>query len=298
MAEPAPGGGQTVVTVGLLLVWVLLVVFGVICYLNPPWLQELSRPGRAVEARHHKNDGDVLWQEGNYTLAIPQYAMAVKVNPEEGGAYINLASAYLQVGDRARGLEILRQRLQEEKRPTLKCAVCYNLAGALEEEGRWDEAISYYQQALQFGVEQEKVYRKLGVAYMNLQRYQDARDAFEKSMTYQSDPALSYRYMLLRSMDMYYNNPKELAILEELAAQDITPQELARYDMTTIARLQERDVNLAKLHNHLGAVCVELRDLAAAQEHAQRSLQIWPNNADAKRILEVVGQLRQAPAAP
>ena len=64
--------------------------------------------------------------------------------------------------------------------------------------------------------------------------------------------------------------------------------DLARYDLEIVRRMQESDPEIAKTHNHLGLIHARLGNTGEAIKQFQRSLQIWPDNVDAKRNLQLL----------
>lgn len=289
--DNVPARGQMIVTWCLLLCWLVLMSFGVVAYLNPPWLQTLSRSGVVVESRDYKNLGDDALRRGQYWLAIPQYRKALEVKPDLGGALINLAIAYIKAGDGARGAQLLGDALPTETRRSLKGAICYNLGEWYEAQQRPQEALAYYQQAADCSIERDKIYRKLGSLYLALGQLPQAQAAFEQTLAAQSDPSLSYEYMLYRSLDIFENNPIHLAAIEEQLTRGISAPDLDRYDLDVIRQMQQHDPEIAKTHNHLGVICAQLGNLQQAHEHFQKSLEIWPGNPDAKKNLHLLQRL-------
>jgi superkiller protein 3 len=286
-----PSRGQTVIAWGLLGCWLVLMCFGVVAAVNPPWLQRVSRGGIVVEARDYKNFGDDALRQGKYGLAVAQYRKALDIKPDLGSARINLAIAYIRAGDTARGARILREALPTETRGSLKGAICYNLGECREAEDKSEEAIGYYQRAVDCNIEQDKIYRKLGSLYLKLGRLPEARAAFEKTLAAQLDPSLPYQYMLHRSLDIFEGDPAHLAIIEEQLARGISTEDLRRYDLEIITQMQQRDPEIAKTHNHLGVICAQLKDLEKAHTHFQKSLEIWPGNPDATKNLLLLRRL-------
>ena len=67
----------------LSVVWLGLMSFGVISIINPPWLQELSRPGIENECLTLKKYGDAALREHQYNLAAGQYRRALEISEAE-----------------------------------------------------------------------------------------------------------------------------------------------------------------------------------------------------------------------
>lgn len=289
------GGGQAnkkrwrlerVVTGGLLLAWVGLMMFGVVCLVNPGWLQELARPGIDVEVRDFKNFGDAQLRQGNYRAAIAHYRKALAIKADQLSVRVNLAIAYSQVGQGGEGVRILEEALGHQDEGRGKGVICYNLARLYAKQGSRDQAIRHYRQAVGFDVQQELVYRELAMVYLSAERYEEARLAFEQTVATQVDQTLPYQYMLHRSVEQYQKDATSCAVIEEQIVRGVSPADLERYDMEVVRETHARDPEIAKTHNHLAYVYARLGNSAKAIEHFEESLRIWPGNVDAKRNLE------------
>ena len=51
-------------------VWCLLIAFGGVSIVNPPWLRALSGAGKATEARGYVASGDQLVRQGDFRAAV------------------------------------------------------------------------------------------------------------------------------------------------------------------------------------------------------------------------------------
>ena len=66
--------------------WGLLICFGIVSLINPGWLAIIFDPGRISESNDYKNMGDIAMKARKFSEAIPNYLMALKVNPESYSA--------------------------------------------------------------------------------------------------------------------------------------------------------------------------------------------------------------------
>jgi tetratricopeptide (TPR) repeat protein len=287
-----PSLKQTVLTWALLLVWTLLMTFGVVSHLDPKWLQELSQPGKDVEALDYKNFGDDALRQGKYGLAIANYLRSLEIQPDRVPVLTNLAVAYRNAGDFASGARILTDALERETRPSLKAVISYNLGELREKQGRLDEAVLHYQGALRCNVEQDRIYRKLAMLYITTKEFAKARAAFEMALAKRLDPALEYQQMLQHSVDIYEDEPEHLAIIEEHLARGVDAEDLRYYDLETIRNVQQHDPANASIHDYLGLVCVYLQDIDSAIDHFEQSLQIYPNNPSTRDKLKELRRIR------
>ena len=292
----APSRGQVILTWSLLLVWTLLMSFGVVYLVNPKWLQELSRPGKDVEALDGKHFGDDALRLGKYGLAIANYRRSLEILPDQVPVLTNLAIAYRKIGDSASGARILTDALQKQTNPSLRVVISYNLGELYEEQGKLDQALHHYQEALRCDVGQDRSYRKLAMVYVQMKQYEKARTAFEAALTHLLNPDLEYRRMLQQAVDIYEDEPVQLKIIEEQLARGVDADDLKHYDLEIIRSTQEHDPTIASIHDHLGLVCVHLRDFATATDHFEKSLGICTDNQNARERLRQLRQMqRQQP---
>ncbi len=285
--------GRTIITVGLLLLWLLLILFGLISVWNPTWLQNLSRSGIVVEARNLKNYGDNFLKNGDFPLALAQYTRALEIKPDYLAVTVNLGLTYLHMGETEKAIHILGKALKEEK--TAQGLIPYYLGEAFEQKGDMEKARRCYERALDSDFDQIALNRRLGTLYMESKDYEQARDAFEKALAGQTDPLSPYRRVWEYSLNLYETDTVNFPIIQEQLAltKTLTEADLPQYDFEIIRQIQISDPEIAKTHNHLGAVYIKLNDLPTAISHFEQSLQIWPDNPDAQRILPQLYRLQK-----
>jgi tetratricopeptide (TPR) repeat protein len=287
----SPSRRQTVITWFLVLVWLALISFGAISLTNPQWLQKWGHQGVQAESRAYKQYGDSFLHQGDYSRAIAYYRKALEITPQRVSLMINLAVAYTYSGVPQEAERVLKaaSRLENNRQDLIS----FNLGEVLERQGKTEEAIRCYKEAIGSKVDQGLVYRKLGLLYLGANRYEEALEAFEKTLANQTDVNLSYMDMLNRSLDDYEEDTVTLRIIESQFSRGVSAGDMAPYDLKIIRHLQETDPEIAKTHNHLAYIQVQRKDYSSAARHYQRSLEIWPNNTDARNGMNYLSQLRQ-----
>ena len=120
---------------------------------------------------------------------------------------------------------------------------------------------------------------------------EDAIQAYENTLSCQTDPCRQFLTMLNRGLQTYKEDTINLPIIERLASQAISIDNLDRYDLEIIHQLQQGDPEIAKTHNHLGFIQYRLGDIEAGIRHFEKSSQIWPGNADASKNLPLLRQV-------
>jgi tetratricopeptide (TPR) repeat protein len=283
-----PSRNQTILTWGLIGIWLLLFAFGAISIANPKWLQALSRPGAEMESRNYKDYGDNFLRQNNYRMAISHYKRALEIKPDLVGASVNMAISYSQLGDYARAEKILRDALLIGS--AKNGVVYYNLGDLFEKQGKKDQAIRNYRKALDFESQRDLTYRKLGRVYLSGEQYGEAKEAFEMALASELDVTSAYRSVLQSCLDELKDDTINLPIVKEQLASQTRPEDLSAYDLTVIRSMQQKDPEIAKTHNLLGLVYARLGDSTKAIEHFEVSLKIWPGNTDAKKNLQLLRQ--------
>jgi tetratricopeptide (TPR) repeat protein len=204
---------------------------------------------------------------------------------------INLAVAYTYAGFPQEADRVLKaaSRLESNR----KDLISFNLGELLERQGKTEEAIHCYREAVGSKIDQGLVYRKLGLLYLGAKRYEEALEAFENTLANQTDVKSSYMDMLNRSLDDYEDDTVTLPIIEARFSRGVSTEDLAPYDLKIIRHLQQSDPEIAKTHNHLAYIHVQRKDYSSAARHYQRSLEIWPGNTDAQSGINYLAKLRQ-----
>ncbi|HDJ23261.1 MAG TPA: tetratricopeptide repeat protein [Candidatus Aminicenantes bacterium] len=133
------------------------------------------------------NLGNCYREMGDYEKALQYYQSVLDKIKEGGGefagnevaarALANIGHVYIKQGDFAKGQEYLKQAIdifpQDE-------TLAFNVAEIYFKERQIDEAIKYYQLAIQIKPDWAPPYRQIGYAYLNKADYQNAVDNLKK----------------------------------------------------------------------------------------------------------------------
>lgn len=285
-----PTRWQTAVTVTLLLLWLVLMVFGGLTFMQPQWLQNLSIAGKRYSADTLRRIGDDFYRQGNYALAATQYLKALERQPGQFDARLNLALCSDKMGDIQGATSILRDMLRGQTSRNEQESIYHNLGVFSAKQGQTEQGIAYLEQSEGLVPDQRGLLLELASLYLGAERFEEARVALEKALASQLDVTLPYRSMLHRSIEVYKDDEEHSAAIERLLARDVGPDQLTRYDLRTIQGLQQSDAKLAEIHNRLSYACLRLGRIAEATEHMQKVLEIMPDNEEAKKNLAILQQ--------
>jgi tetratricopeptide (TPR) repeat protein len=294
-AVAAPSRLRTAITCVLLGAWCVILTGAICTWINPSWMQQISRPGRMSEASAHSAAGVQRLRAGDYESAIASFEMALSIY-EDIQTRVHLGIAYARAGQFERGQQILRQVLDANPGRFLRGVILFNI-GELQfriPEQR-NEAFKSFTEALECGAEPDKVHLRLGQILVTQGKAREALAELEKALHAQLDPAQGYRNMLQRTMEGYSVAPTEE--IEFQAAAGITEQELARYDVKLIKAFQQADnPELSHIYYLLGNLHVAVGELPAARQAFSDAVRVWPKNQDAAAKLERVKQMEQRAA--
>lgn len=168
-----------------------------------------------------------------------------------------------------------------------------NLGNCLHQEGKLDQAISQYREALRFETEDSRTLYNIGSILVQQGKLDDGIVQFQKAI--QIDPDYSDAYINLGDALLQQGKEQD-AGAQYLAALKIKPNDaMAHYDLATVLVRQgkldeaiahlERAVQIdpddSRAQNNLGSVLLRKGRLGEAIAHLQEALRIDPQNAEA-----------------
>jgi tetratricopeptide (TPR) repeat protein len=146
----------------------------------------------------------------------------------------------------------------------------HNLATALQEQGRLDEAIARYERALALQPEYAPAYNNLGTALMARGQLEQAVTAFREAARLQPE-SVDARELLASAV-------------YDLGSEQLQRKALAEAEVSLREAIRLRP-DYAEAHNNLGIVLASTGRLYEAVQHWRRALKIKPGFADAARNL-------------
>jgi hypothetical protein len=126
----------------------------------PAYISPKSAP-QQLYARVHNNIGNIYFNTKNYTKAIEEYSIAIKMDPEYSQAYFNLGLLYKTIGDLNKAIYYYQKAIELSP----KTAEYYNNLGIVYMlKDNYDEAIKMYTKALEINPYFTQVYSNLEIA--------------------------------------------------------------------------------------------------------------------------------------
>ncbi len=286
--RPDASGLRTTIAWVLLVVWAVLIGLGISSLFSPDWLEKMQRKGRAAEGSAAKSLGDLAYRRGEYARAAALYLDAAKIDPLAADIQHNLGTSYLEIGQVALAREALLRAQSLNPTSRVRLRIELHLGDVARKEGRFEEALRYYGQALGPDLRNDLVYRKIGTLQTELGNFELARDAFERALASQLDPALPLQEMLNRARDGADVDADAKAWLDAWGSRDISDIDWSKFDRELLEQMHASDPEVAKIHNYLGLIYDRLNQPEKAIEHFEASLRIWPNNMDAVQNLRIL----------
>ena len=236
----------------LLGAWGAIVAFGLVAWLDPPWLRELARPGRQTEAEAYVNWGDARARAGDFQRALYWYGRALELTPGDAGATVNSAVALGRLGRPEEGEARLRTLL--DSGAPQRALLLYNLGELALRRLDWDGAARWYEEALAEGGWPQLAASRLGDVHARRGDLQRARDALREAVRLWPDPAVHYHSMLLATAQTAPPDAPWLPTVQAVLARGVSGADLAPYDAELHRRLLEADPELAHIRARLAAL--------------------------------------------
>ncbi|MBI3477511.1 MAG: VCBS repeat-containing protein [Acidobacteria bacterium] len=140
--------------------------------------------------RNYLSYGSVFFQRGYYDQAGAAFERALRDDPDSAEALYGIGSVYLNQQNTAEARQSFERatKLRASYPDTL--ANAWNNLGLLSaREGRTEEAIGYFKQALQLSPDHVVALENMGSAYRQLKQWDDARSFFERALAISPDDA-------------------------------------------------------------------------------------------------------------
>lgn len=171
-------------------------------------------------------NGNHAIDRGQYAEARKQFSEALKLAPSCAGAYNGIGATYLRQNDFKRAEDELMKGLSLEP---LNVHILNNLGSATYHQEKFEQAILYYKQALQLAKSDDAKVEpmvNLANALADLRRNDEAIEYFTKALKIRPDFAMAYNCLAR----MYYNSKKyELAAENARKAVKFKPEYAMAY---------------------------------------------------------------------
>jgi len=140
--------------------------------------------------RNYLSYGSIYFQRGYMEQAAVSFRIAARDNPSSAEALYGLGSVYLDQEKIAEARESFKRALKLHASYPDTFANSWNNLGLLAaREGRKDEAVGYFQEALKLSPDHVIALDNLGSAYRQLKRWDDARSIYERALAVNSNDA-------------------------------------------------------------------------------------------------------------
>ena len=147
--RPSGGAGgrrASIVPWVLVGIWCVLMLFGLVAILDPPWLRALADSGALAEAISYADRGDQRVQ-GRLPGGPVVVREGAEDRPHARGDTRQRGGSYGQLGRHEEGIRLLRDVLASETKQ--RGLVLYNLGELYRRKGEIRAAIDFYEAALE-----------------------------------------------------------------------------------------------------------------------------------------------------
>jgi tetratricopeptide (TPR) repeat protein/peroxiredoxin len=138
----------------------------------------------AIEfGRNYLSYGSVFFQRGYMDQAAASFQIALRDDPSSAEALYGIGSVYLDQQKTSEARESFEHALKLRASYPDTLANSWNNLGLLAaREGRMDEAVGYFQEALKLSPDHLIALNNLGSAYRQLKRWEDARRTYHRAL--------------------------------------------------------------------------------------------------------------------
>ncbi|XP_076318476.1 protein O-mannosyl-transferase TMTC2-like isoform X1 [Tachypleus tridentatus] len=174
------------------------------------WAYKKALSYRSNMADVHYNLGILLQEQGRYEEALQGYKLAIQFRPRLAMAHLNMGLVLGILGRKEEAVEVYRHCAQLDssglKDPktheSTKISALFNLGRLYADEGKYQEAIEVYQEAMHKmpdHYQPQSLYNMLGEAFFKLGKFVDAEQWYKEALRVKPDhvPAhLTYAKLL------------------------------------------------------------------------------------------------------
>ncbi|MEK9511541.1 tetratricopeptide repeat protein [Limnospira fusiformis PMC 851.14] len=129
----------------------------------------------------HANLGSMFYKQGKLESAIDSYQKAIALKPDLTAVYVNLARALRQMGRESEAL-IVEQKANQIHSLTGGSVHLYNQGNQLFNQGKLEEAIALWKQAIVADPNLAEAYCQLGIVHRHQGQPQEAIPFLEKAI--------------------------------------------------------------------------------------------------------------------
>jgi tetratricopeptide (TPR) repeat protein/peroxiredoxin len=140
--------------------------------------------------RNYLSYGSIYFQRGYMDQAAASFRTALRDDPSSAEAMYGIGSVYLDQQKNREARESFERTLKlRASYPDTLANSCNNLGLLAAREGRKEEAVSHFQEALKLSPDHSIALDNLGSAYRQLKRWDDARKAYERALAINANDA-------------------------------------------------------------------------------------------------------------
>ncbi len=283
---PAKNSEDKIIRFALLVIWGILILFGIISLFQPAWLVGISTEGRISEAMDYQKIGNAFLQKGNFKDAAANYIKALKIQPDLTDAYGNLGICYTRLNRYDKAIKIFKHLLKTDTENIY--TNYYNLADLYKRQGNINSSIEWYLKSAEINPFPIYSYQYLGELYLKLEKWDLAIKSFELALANKLTMENSYYGMLKNVKNSFRDKPEIMAAVNKYLNESLEPD---LYDDNIFRVALSTNKEIAKTHNFLGFAYSRSGKVLEARTQYEIALSIWPKFSEAKRNLKKLDQL-------
>ncbi|MBL7731694.1 MAG: tetratricopeptide repeat protein [Chitinophagaceae bacterium] len=133
-------------------------------------LMGVNLPATAQRAEEHISKGNEQYRKGVMPLAAEEYNKALRLDPENMQAKLNLANALFRQGKEVEAMQLFTQVATSKAAPDIKAKAWYNKGVILSKQKNLKESIEAYKSALRIDPTDQQARENLQKALLELKK--------------------------------------------------------------------------------------------------------------------------------
>jgi tetratricopeptide (TPR) repeat protein len=264
-------------------IWLVLLIFAIIWYIEPQWLQDISSHGKFAEASENKQKGDELLRQKEFALALEAYSDAVSILPEMQSAQIGKAIALFHLGNPAAALDIYKTLLSQE--PDKPWEIYYNLAMIYESQRNLEKTVEVLEKEAEVTPNPFDSNVRLARLYFTSGNWQEALKNYRKAFDHKPDMENDLLSTLRAERATYHQDSLLVKSIDEYLTMDYQTELEDKYYREPYDEELERNPVVAMIYNDAGFCYAMLGDIPSSLPFFQTAVKMQPQNEEYRQNL-------------
>lgn len=262
----------------LISIWVALLCFAVIWFIEPQWLKDISSQGKIVESTEHKLKGDEMLRQGYFQKAYEAYSKAIQIENTLQAARIGKAIAAEKLGREKESLKILNDLLKIN--PDKPWEVYLQLSVVYEKLRNKKKTIEALNNCIESSPNPFDATLRLARLYITSSEWQEAYQLYISALDLMPSMINEYRATLKTEKHIYKLDNELKSAIEGHLDNSYDKSIENKYYETPYKLALAKDPIMARIYNDTGFCLAMMDNISASLPYFERAVSIQPQNEE------------------